>query len=437
MKYTKYLRFIFINSFLLIIGCQESAKKVEPQEIPLKNPFQSKDKLFLPLLEGDFAKFYQNNESDHQEAKNRLAALKPEQRDLLNYGALVNAGLITKENRDLFKPDIKKIESYVYVANDLKCYLNASLYSMANSAFFDELLEIDRLKSDAWQKRPAAHLAIAERILRTLREAVYEIRLGPNTTPERIAKARNRHFESLENLNALDLIASFYHELFSAYEIQTIEVIGRDKNSGVIGHQYVDLNPIPIEASEVKQSISQYKAHDTLDGFGHIGNLSSCLLSGTLDWNYFTALFIILDPWGATARYLTATLKFNDTGAEKAVLRDSFHGKLVFDLSDKLGKIHFFFNDFNTAVLFGLRDIASKKVLGFMKYTVKSPDKNNQLIAKTRHSSNHQIAELFIFARRVWETHTFFGPGGVSKEESAGGDGYIDSIYFYQTKDMQ
>jgi hypothetical protein len=177
-------RYFALLLTLTLCACQGQSPTSAPSAShPLKGAppaekFSLLDTL-VPLLQaGDFAKFYSAiDEQDLQALRRKFEQLSPEQRGALNYGALVNAGIVTNENRNLFKPDIKKIDHYVDIPNDLKCWMNATLYSIANSSFFDDFLEIDRILEDSWNKRPKANLVIANRILRSLRETIYEIRL--------------------------------------------------------------------------------------------------------------------------------------------------------------------------------------------------------------------------------------------------------------------
>ena len=438
----KYPGILILIGF--IAGCNNTQLNL-PESLPSNTPLSSQrlpesvHELLAPLQAGDFGKFYQQLEGKDQQVfrgiRAQLEALTPAQRAGLNYGALLNAGLITDANRALFKPDIKKIDQYSNVPNGLRCFMNASLYSMANSAFFDELLEIDRLKSKEWGNRVANNLVIANRVLRTLREVVYEIRLGLRTTPERIAKARRAHIESLENLHALDVITCFYHELFEKYNLENIEAIVIDQKTGNATYSNIEWNQIPFEFDIVKQALDQYKIVPESKGPGHLGALS-CSLTSNEELVYITALFIILDPWGATARYLSASFKENNVKKDdEPSLDDPYTGRLVFDSSDKLAKIYFFFNDwyFEKPVSLSLRDVVSQETLGRLIYKKRAKVRSNlQLVAKTKGSTNHMIAELFSFARQEWETHDFFGPARFSKKESDGGSGYKDHTYFYE-----
>jgi hypothetical protein len=425
---------------LLLLTCHGSASTNAPKSAPRLKQTLAMETLMPMLKTAEFATFYQTIDGqDLEDLKNKFEQLEPKERASLNYGALFNAGIITDENRDLFKPDIQKIHNYVDVPNDLKCWMNATLYGIANSSFFDDFLEIDYLLEDKWKKRPAANLNRAQRIIRSLREIVYEIRLGPETSPERLRKIRLNNFESLEDLHDLDTVTSFYHELFASYYFEQVEFVEKDPISGVTTHKHKSLNNhIPIEFSTLKEALRGHQTMTHLKGYGIIGALSCNLhqTAGFVELMYLHALFIILDPWGITARYLSASVKFHPVEDDhKPGLIDPYQGKLVFEDAEKKGSFHFFFNDWNFdyGASVGFRDIKTKKPLGKLIYRQRAKvDSQLILVAKTRGNINHMIAELFNFEQKKWETHTLFEPAQFSSRESADQSVYEDYTHFYQ-----
>jgi hypothetical protein len=444
MNSTNFRLFLFSAVLTIFLAaCGEDKRPATEQDVT---------NLVTTLQQGDFAGFYAKVDGfDQESVRVRLENLDSGKKSGLNYGALVNAQLITSSNRAQFMPDIKKIDYYQDVQNDSRCYMNGTLYNIANSAFFNDFLEIDALLPKKWKNRPSKNKSIADRVIRSLREVIYEIRLGPRTTPDRIAKARERHLEALDNLDDLDTVTNFYHELFTNYDFGKAERIYRN-NAGQDRHTVVDGLEIPTgllpDMNKIRTALSTYKASSVLPGFGHIGPLSRSVASktGNIDLLYLHGIFIIADPWGASVRYLSVAFKENAVSpSEKPYLQDPYEDKLLFDTSDKEVSMHYFFGDsifrndgtYKANYLMTFRYITTKRYIGVLLYRQKAnANAPYRLVGKTRGSSNHMIAELRNFKRQEWETHKFFGPGQFNKQESPGGDGFNDYTHFYELLDL-
>lgn len=238
-------------------------------------------------------------------------------------------------------------------------------------------------------------------------------------------------------MSDLDVVTSFYHKLFANYDLEQIEFIYKDPRSGEEKRWAGYFTHIP-KLVDLKKALAKHQRLQNMAGHGRIGSLG-CNINmarGFVDLSYLHALFIMLDPWGATARYLSISAKNHLAYNIKPRLHDPYKRKLILKDVDK-NTFHVFFNDwnFNYSVSVDLRDIASKKSLGKLIYLQSAkPYDPLMLIAKTKGSSNHIIAELFNFKRRDWETHTFFGPATFSAQESSDQDGYQNLTFFYQTK---
>ncbi|USN51271.1 MAG: hypothetical protein H6731_02370 [Myxococcales bacterium] len=454
-------KFTILFLILSLFSCSKDKQKNTELISSAKNSIDDtlKNSIDDTLLKGDFEGFYRYAKEQNLEIlKNNLEQLEPKQRASLNYGALLNAGIITKENRHLFKPDIKKINYYVDISNDNRCWMNSTLYSIANSYFFDDFLEVDLILKDTWKKRPAANIDIANKIMRSLREIIYEIRLGPNTTSERLVKARERHAESLKVLKDLAVAVSFYHELFVGYNLEGVEYVEKDIKSArlnfIYTYKYNSISDLKLSEDMIenlKQQIMEKGIGSQVQGNGWvIANLGKQLCSSMPSFyepHYLVALFIMLDPWGATARYFSVRITDQTVPEDK---REVSYGapslgnlRLTLDSEN----IYFFIKDsifngnyfnWNDNSLFKLRDIATKKPLGHIMYErAADASLDLTLVAKTKGSEKniHLIAELFNFMQKKWETHRFLSPFTLSNTESSYEDGnYKDYTFFYQNK---
>lgn len=373
-----------------------------------------------------------------------------------NYGVLLNAGLITKENKSIFQPDTKKIKEFSTVSNENFCYMNSALYNIANSEFFNEFLEIDQVFPAEWNARDSKNLLAANKVLRSLRELIYEIRLGDKTTPAKIAHLRTRHINSLEHLDNLEIIANFYKELVLSYEFEKINYFELDLGTGKHIKKGVNIN-LSSNNIDFEVSKSEYNRIKQLSkdyNYGVLGRFFQNLSrkSGSVDIYYLDTIFSILDPWGKIARYMTAAAfdaqTFNQWFSSLFIMDMSFYIATRKDLEiesalvfgDKAAKrvvrlIHnaYDLNDaaFDSQALRLLRNSASKKVVG--KITSSSnAGASFHLTAKSRHSSNHQIAEIYRYSRTEWETHNFFGAPNFAKYSSEREDGsYKDYMYYF------
>lgn len=101
-------------------------------------------------------------------------------------------------------------------------------------------------------------------------------------------------------------------------------------------------------------------------------------------------------------------------------------------------KFYYFHNDVacsNKYIVRRLKDPFSKRIDGQLYLTRSASDPAFRLIAKSKHSSNHQISEVFRYSRNEWETHKFFGPPTFATHTSLLIEqGYKDYMRFYERK---
>lgn len=361
-----------------------------------------------------------------------------------NYGVLLNANIVTNFNRALLKPKLSEIASFSFVPNDGKCFMNAPLYAMARSGFFDNFLEIDKLFSRKWQARKPTNLAVANEILHSLREVIYEIRRGKNTNATRIATLRDSHYDSFASLKSKELLYHVYYELFSSYNFDNVISAFQDQN-GTIKAKLINFNsPLPrvaLDTNNLAGLLEDFRILGEVP-YGPINALVS--LGGNQDLVYIDSLFSILDPWGAIARFLSFAL--SNTRSVNDIYRPSYQDGLQFFLN--LGgepRSIFVFYDNPTVEGYGLhlrhlRDPIANIPQGKVVYKYEKgraeglsrAEQGYKLIAKTKHSHDHQIAELFNATQDKWETHHFFGPPLYSKDLSAPLGFFEDQLSFYE-----
>ncbi len=422
----------------LIIGCGDAAEYNQGANNNLEHALQL-------LEQGQLDRFYDIIRDEELPSVRAFFETEAKRGRAINFGALVNANIITTSNRATFKPDIKKVAQFVGISNENLCYMNATFYNIANSAFFDHLLEIDTLSSQDWDNRDPKLRTIADNVVRTLRELIYEIRLGTATTPERIATIRTRHIKSLDNLSDLELMTSLYRELLSSYSFGTVEVMSLNEQGGIVhkAHAYEKIrSKLNFSLYNAKAAVENFKIYD---GYGMLGGLSCQKFRGSKDIVYLDAVLPLIDPWGKSARYLG--LGIFDHRLNSADLRtpDPYlrWGELILAAPGSSPKIKIFHNVLelkadNSAEQIAMRKFKDPKtntLIGQINRAVPIDPANTpyQLVGKSKHSSNHLIAELFRPSQNLWETHSFFGPPRFSKKVSRSNDGsYQDHLYYYQ-----
>ncbi len=378
---------------------------------------------------------------------------------LYNYGVLLNAGLINAKNKKIFKPRLKKIKEFSHVPNEGLCFLNAALYNIANSKFFDDFLEIDGKHPSLWRMRDPKNRVIADKILRTLREVIYEIRLGERTAADKIALMRGRHVDAFAEMNDIVRVANIYKELLFSYSFDPIKHYWIDfEAGGIYKNKIVNVDFTPINIA-IEPSINFYKDLKTSGSlpnfsYGVIGKFFEQLAAkgGSQDIFYLDTIFAIIDPWGKIARYMTAATFDADTYSpwfsSLFLIDDSYYVHdfsivetgLAFGVKNNRRIVRLIHNAHNlnnlpadgSAFRFFRDD--QNNIIG--KITSKlSLDKNFKLVAKSRHNHNHLISELYRDFRREWETHKFFGPPQFSNAISVVDDGsYKDYLYYFKLK---
>jgi hypothetical protein len=430
LSFLKYYILLLLTCFLC--GCRE------PAGSPLPSPQLAGD-----LNVDDLDSFYRDVSQNDIALVRAAFAEKAKSGHVFNYGVLVNANIITDDNQALFKPSLDEIEQFREVPNQSHCFMNSALYNIANSNFFDELLELDRLRAEAWNKRTGTTLALANPILRTLRETIYEIRLGKRTTPERIAHMRARHVATLSDLDSLEIAQAVYVELLTLYSFEKVEHLLID-SAGAKVHEYRQIDHFRnIDESLIKSAVENFRYWNSR---GALGSLSKSLHNNQ-DLVYLDAIFSIVDPWGTTARFIEAAIVHDRFPLSKLRAGEIYEAKLMNTFSIPLEQgvsLKVFHNvvmeDPIKNQMFSsrmLRSASSKAELGriIYRYDITEFDANFQLIAKSKHSSNHQIAEVFRRKQNAWETHTFFGPPKVAAIVSGDDeDGYKDFLYYFERR---
>jgi hypothetical protein len=325
--------------------------------------------------------------------------------------------------------------------------MNAAFYDIANSSFFDRFLKIDSVFPEEWNQRNPNNLKIITPILHSLREVIYEIRLGNKTTSDKIALMRKRHIKSLENLGDIEVITDLYLELLSYYEFEFWEFKGSIDNgpnkyelkSGNIpnqGRKYDALN--------VKAAIERVISSSSLPReFQTLGSLH-CSTAAGHDQAYLDALFLMIDPWGKIVRYMSAAL------IDKAIINienevwsnDGYAQKLWFLVDNKF-KLYYFNSELDKKHRFVIKNFqnpVSKNIEGKI-LDASSPsvsgllDPNFLLVAKSKFSSNHQIAEVYHPERDEWAVYDFLNqPSFAQKESEKIKGGYKDYLHYYSRK---
>lgn len=430
---------IKITAILLLLGLFSCNESLPPS--PTK-PLESCQQLSSLASTGNFDQFYQEVSQKDLIAVRRCFEEHAKKGEIYNFGALINAHIATKENENLFKPDIRKASQFISSSNDLRCFFNTALYTIANSKFFDDFLVIDQLFPALWNKRDPYNLRVAAPILRTLREVIYEIRLGEKTTSEKITAMRERHLKSLNHFNQLDTIAHIYKEIITSYEFDKIEWYG---GSDQIKH--ININT-PLGENDYPRKIELENVKNILNNSNIIeeiyGNLDTSKIQGGQDLWYLNALFSALDPWGKIARHMALVITeknidFNDA-KEKILSHDGYgtHYSLEYN-QRKFYYFHSVLEDKNNIARY-LIDPLSKTINGRIYVDrVKSAPSGFHLIAKSMYSNSarHQIAEIFRYSRNEWEKHTFFGPPTFSKYSTLPQEGgYKDYLHYLERDNL-
>lgn len=426
-------------------ACSDSPSTASASAKPLKKSlYKSSDNRCLnltTLLDNNrYDQFYSELRQANLTDIRRCFEEQAKQGKVFNFGVLINADIVNLSNENIFKPNIKTLDQFIDVRNESLCYMNSALYNIANSDF-DDFLKIDKLFPAEWKKRDEQNLRIANPILQSLREVIYEISLGKKTNQEKIALMRKRHLESLKNLNELDIIANVYLELLLSYQFDQWEFYGaQNKEATELKHIKGDVVGRKATLSQIKQGIRNYVLFpDVLKGWGALGGLS-CSLGKNQDIIYLDAIFSILDPWGKTARFLSLAITDKDVKNidDKIYSYDGYVGKLILEGNEY--NYHYFHSDLdfpNKHVAKRFRDPVSKIEKGRIYFFEPLyDDPTFYLVAKSRHNnSNHQIAEIYRYARNEWETHNFFGPPSFANKTSATKEGgYQDYTYFFLRK---
>lgn len=441
---------VLLSLLLLLLSCDNSKRlhrkpKKENNRIAAKNveaKIESCAKLLKLLNEQRYADYYHEiklvdinliRSCFEQEAKNGL---------IFNYGVLFNSNIITEANKYLFKPDIKNISSFKFVKNDSKCFMNAPLYAIANSEFFDDFLEIDKIYSNQWQARPLKNQGIANDILRSLREVIYEIRRGIHTTSQKITTLRDNHYDSFAYLDDQELLLSIYHELLTSYVFGDV-IYAFTGDNGFLYPNLVNNNskisPLDLDYAKLYTAMKNFQAIRKVP-FGPLNALIT--LPGNQDLVYLDSVFSIIDPWGSIARYLSFVLYINGN-EDNIIYKASYSADIALELNN-IGKLRIFYDNVSRDS-FGLHmrainnsqkhSVQGKIIYKYMDaLSQKYPnvDQGFRLIAKTKHSNNHQIAELFNRSRKEWETHLFYGPPTFSKMLSAAKGTFQDQLSFFE-----
>ena len=442
--YKNYPNFILVLT-LILSSCGDPISK---QNSPSKTPSDCPG--LIKLLDDEkYDDFYQEVSKTNIDATRSCFEHEAQKGVSFNYGVLLNANIASDSNKTLFKPELKHISSFKDVPNVSRCYMNAALYSIANSDFFDDLLVIDKILPEQWSKRDARNLPVANEILRSLREVIYEIRRGQRTSSKRIATLRDRHFNSLEQrLSDKDLLTSLYLELFTSYQFENVIIALADKKANtvnpVLSNVDLKLSKDDVNFTKLRAALEKFHLINSAPaGFGPIGTLI-CTLASNNDLIYLDAIFSILDPWGAIARYLSFAL-YKSGNENKVPYKGPYASTIKLDSKEKDNIKYEIFYDDPTVTNIGLtmralRNPSTKAVRGKVIYQhednvkrgQKRADAGFKLIAKTKHSTNHLIAELFNFSRNEWETHNFFGPPTFSKDLSSSTGTYEDNLSFYE-----
>jgi len=460
----QFLRLIYLMVFFaILVSCNFKIKvphKSEPQtrirvvqnnaDVKISLVQRSCEELEQLLNEERYDDFYEQVKHANKQSIELCLAKKAERGAFFNYGVLFNAGLIKKQNKQIYKPNLNIINGFPHVKNDGKCFMNAPLYAIASSEFFDSLLEIDAIYPDLWQARPQENLSLANDVLHSLREVIYEIRRGQHTNAQRIATMRDRHFNSFAHLDEVPLLLSLYYELLTSYVFENVIYAYAD-NKGTLYKEIVSLH-----AQIAKESIVNQQFYSMLHNFRALrgvpfGPLNALVrLPGNQDLVYLDSLFAIIDPWGMIARYLSFIF-YADTNNNKVIYHPSYASDMALRLNsgNKDINLRVFFDDINLdnygLHVRTLRDPKLKNASGKIIYKLAEAminrlnklDQGLLLRAKTKHSHNHQIAELFNPMRKEWETHFFDVPPIFSKILSQENGVFYDQLSFYEINEAK
>jgi hypothetical protein len=434
MKLVKIILLISYCAWLLA-ACDGSKKNEQ-------KPESSYSGLVELLLANKIDQFYEAVKKEDLLAVRMFFTTQAAAGKKFNYGVLVNADLIDQKNRAALKPDIKKVDMFMDVANKSNCFMNSAFYAVANSAFFDDFLEIDKLFSKDWENRDSKNLPKANAVLRSLREIIYEIRLGPNTNSSNIDLMRKRHLDALEHIGNMESIVDFYYELVTSYNFkQGFRHTVKDGKNEQAHFPVENFKDKPQFASLFKPMVRK------VQGIYGLFSLLSCNIHvGMADWMYLDAIFAVVDPWGKIARYMALAVIDKDYDG-RLVINDPYPDRDPLMVSYKQDKIQFIHNippteaglDFWKPIIARLLlNPISQQINGYVEYhkwPLDLPKFN--LVAKTKGKESiiHQIVELFRYARHKWETQDFFGPPTFSTEVSHyETGGYKDFTKYFEIK---
>lgn len=438
---------------LAVVGCDRPSSRNGDQGGHIDKTEEGRyDALAELLLESKLDEFYRSASQEDLSQLRRYFEQQVKNGKTFNYGVLINTDIVTEENKILFKPDVKKLEQLSDVPNENMCYMNASLYAIANSSFFDEFLEIDKTLKEDWWKRDQKTLEVVNPILRSLREIIYEIRLGLKTKPARIAALRKRHIAALVQLEEPEIAVNLYRELLTSYHFERLEFVTIEAGNKVHRMSAFDNTATRfVDGVDLKPIVENFRMIDN-SPYGVFGALSCSLTrsSGNRDIIYFHTLLPAVDPWGKTARYLSGAVFDRSVNAQELGTLDPYLGTHDFVFSIKNSNDNFKLihnalsvvdgNRFARYPVFVFRNLSTKNETGKITYRVDVGAKDSSfiLVAKTRHSTNHQIAEIFRYPRDEWETHNFFGAAKFAKTKSPMDDGhYQDQLYFFEKDEAQ
>ena len=434
---------LYALAVLITTGCDHAPKLSQsatsyPASEPSKPTTFSPDFLLGLLKKNDLNDFY-------AEAKKlKISELRKffeshADNKKYNYGALLNANIITPENRKLFKPDVAQLDYFAGVPNpeNSTCWFGAAIMAMAAGELFDDFLEIDKKVGDKWKNRPTAVKKDVDNLLRTLRTLIYELRLGPLASQQRILALTKELKQNIIILGDENKRAIFFRELMENYDFQKKIVISKDKtNNKKLAIQHVNYS------AEEKDKIAKLALPDT---FGFY-EPTKCLIDkkGANPSLLLRTLFIMLDPFGKTARYLSFADLKDDLKTESIYnliwtgLTIESHGqntKIIIDTSPH-AKVSLL-ND-NKIDFSELLELLDQGVI--LPPWSENNAMNNKginyevkLIAKNLESARHAITILYNQKLNKWEMHDDARQAVFSRAPDI--DGYADeNLYFARKK---
>jgi hypothetical protein len=284
--------------------------------------------------------------------------------------------------------------------------------AMAAGELFDDFLEIDKQVGDKWKARPQIIQKDADHLLRILRTLVYELRLGPKASEQRLMRLTKDMQQSIILLSNENKRAVFFRELRENYDFYDKIIIRKNR----LNNKELDIRKLKISAAE-KDRITKLPVPDF---FGFYEPLQ-CLVNKEkgADANLLLrTLFIMLDPFGKTAQYLTL-YDFKDSLRGEGNTHDIILTEpITVEASGPRTKLIIYSSPHADITLSNTDDVEISPLLELSDRGAILPswalsansnntglDYNVELIAKNLHSDRHEITVIFNPKIKKWEIH--------------------------------